>query len=115
MSDNEGPNEWIGTAFFGIGLAGLGLFVGLAAASLGMGAAAIPVWAMAIGGGALVSRSPIARAFAERIRDSKDDASAPEAIYGELDELRARLLELEERQDFSERALVERTQVSETE
>ena len=103
---SEKKSEWIGTAFIGIGLAGLGLFGGLAAASGTMGPAAIPVWAMVIGGGAFLSRSPVARAFAKRIQDdgAEQDVVSDE-VDGELDELRARVLELEERQDFAERML----------
>lgn len=114
MSEPEGPNEWIGTAFIGLGIAGIGLFGGLAAASGTMGAAAIPVWVMTIGGLGFLSRSPVAKAFAKRISDSKDEVIAvPDEVYGELDELRTRVLELEERQDFSERMLTSKAREAE--
>jgi hypothetical protein len=102
--------EWITGAFVGIGLAGMGLFGALAAASATLGPVAVPIWAMAVGIVAVTVRSPVAKAFAKRLSNPPEaDPSLPDQIYGELDELRARVLELEERQDFSERVLTSRT------
>jgi hypothetical protein len=52
-------------------------------------------------------RSPLARSFAERLSGRTADADIPELseLYAELDELRARVGEMEERQDFAERVL----------
>ena len=105
--------EWITGAFIGIGLAGLGFFGALAAASATLGGAAIPVWGIAIGIVAVVVRSPAGIAFAKRLSPDSDHESepmeVPPELYAELDEMRARLLEVEERQDFAERLLAERT------
>lgn len=100
--------EWVGSAFVGIGIAAIGLFGALAAASAALGNDAIPIWLFAMVIVIVAVRSPIAKAFAHRLADSKQDLPAdalPPELYAELDELRARLSELEERQDFSERLL----------
>lgn len=73
-----------------------------------IGAASIPIWGMAMGGVALVLRGPVGKAMARRIGGEDQAAIPPELpaeILGELDELRHRVLELEERVDFSERLL----------
>jgi hypothetical protein len=99
--------EWIGSAFVGIGLGALGLFGALAAASASLGPAAIPIWAIAAFIVVRLLRSPLAKGFAERLTGRAADADTPELpeLYAELDELRARLTEMEERQDFAERLL----------
>ena len=101
MSDRE----WIGSAFVGIGLAGLGLFGALAAAAATLGPIAVPIWAMALAMVAIIIRSPLGKAFADRIADRGEMAELPPELYAELEELRARMVELEERQDFAERVL----------
>jgi hypothetical protein len=101
MSDRE----WIGSAFVGIGLAGLGLFGALAAASATLGPIAVPIWAMALAMVAIIVRSPLGKAFAERIADRGVADDLPPELYAELEDLRARMVELEERQDFAERVL----------
>lgn len=109
MSDSDNK-DWITGAFIGIGLAGLGFFGALAAASATLGPVAVPIWAMAVGLVAVTVRSPVAKAFAERLsgRHGPDVAEVPQELYSELDELRSRVLELEERQDFAERLLSDR-------
>lgn len=107
MSSRD-KQEWIGAAFVGIGLGVMALFGALAAASATMGAAAIPVWAITAALVFVVSRSSVARAFAGRLSSRHaDDGAIPGELYAELDELRARVLELEERQDFAERLLAQ--------
>ncbi|HEU5049750.1 MAG TPA: hypothetical protein VFU00_05450 [Gemmatimonadales bacterium] len=101
MSDES----WESNAFIGIGLAGLGFFIALAAASATLGALAVPVWGMAIAIVAVIMRSPLARAMAERLGRKGSGAELPGELLAELDDLRARLLEIEERQDFAERLL----------
>jgi hypothetical protein len=52
--------------------------------------------------------SPVGKAFADRIRHGKTPLAGPEidpAIYGELDQLRTDVAELQERVDFAERLL----------
>lgn len=101
MSDRE----WIGSAFVGIGLAGLGLFGALAAAAATLGPIAVPIWAMALAMVAMVIRSPLGKAFADRIADRGAADELPPELFAELEELRARMVELEERQDFTERVM----------
>jgi hypothetical protein len=60
-------------------------------------------------GGALaayLSKTEVGRALAHRIRHGPEAVEAPE-VYGELDDLRNRVLELEERLDFAERLLAQ--------
>lgn len=49
--------------------------------------------------------SPIGGAIAARIRGRGGPGEVPVALVAELDDLRARVEELEERADFAERAL----------
>lgn len=99
--------EWIGAAFVGIGLGAMGLFGALAAASASLGPVAVPIWAIAAFIVVRLLRSPLAKGFADRLAGRAADADIPELpeLYAELDELRARLTEMEERQDFAERLL----------
>ncbi len=109
-------DEWISSAFIGIGLAGMGLFGALAAASATLGPMAIPVWAIASGIVGFTVRSPVARAFADRMSGKvqpEADPALSEEVYAELDDLRVRLAELEERHDFTERLLAARQQQDE--
>jgi hypothetical protein len=55
---------------------------------------------------AVVLRGPIGVAMSRRIQGPSGAELPPETVLGELDDLRHRLLELEERVDFSERLLV---------
>ena len=55
---------------------------------------------------AVVLRGPIGVALSRRIQSDPSAELPPETVLGELDDLRGRLLELEERVDFSERLLV---------
>lgn len=108
MSDK---NEWIASAFIGIGLAGMGLFGALAAASAVLGPVSVPIWFFAVIMVGVVVRSPIGKAFAERLSGRPGDPAAlPPELYAELDELRNRLLDMEERQDFTERMLAQRAE-----
>ena len=106
MSDK---NEWIASAFIGMGLAGMGLFGALAAASAVLGPVSVPIWFFALLMVGVMVRSPIGKAFAERLagRAADQAALAPE-LYAELDDLRTRLVEMEERQDFTERMLAQK-------
>jgi len=52
-----------------------------------------------------ISFSPIGSAIAARIRGRGAEGEVPQAVLAELDDLRARLAEVEERADFAERAL----------
>ncbi len=95
-----------------LGGAGLTVLWVLMSITSNLGAASIPIWFMTIGGTAFVMRGPLGQAIARRIsgevRTDHLPAELPEELYAELDEMRARLAELEERQDFSERLLARR-------
>jgi hypothetical protein len=54
--------------------------------------------------GAVIFRGPVGKALARRI-ESGPSAEPPSEILHELDDVRGRLLELEERLDFTERML----------
>lgn len=68
------------------------------------------------GGGSLIGLSftPLGRAIADRIRHGASPrASEPDpAVYEELDHVRQELAELNERVDFAERLLGERSPVN---
>jgi hypothetical protein len=93
-------------------LAGLVVFGGLMKVTMELGPVAIPIWFMTIAGTAFVMRGPVGQAIARSISGEVPTeqlpAELPEELYAELDEMRARLAELEERQDFSERLLARR-------
>lgn len=68
-----------------------------------LGPASIPIWLGVSGVAWLIGKGPIGDALAMRLRG--EAGAGDEATLAELDELRARVAELEERQDFSERLL----------
>jgi hypothetical protein len=98
-------NPGLTTVF--IATAAVAFFAALAVVTRAIGAASIPIWAIAIWGAAMISRGPIGQAIARNIGGHVQDGptEAPAEVYAELDELRARVGELEERVDFSERLL----------
>ena len=102
-------SEWIGAMFVGLGLGAAGVAGALAWVTSLIGPAAIPIWAFAAGGAIVLFRGPMGQALANRIGGNVPDQQEPPAeVYAELDELRARLGELEERVDFSERLLAQK-------
>jgi hypothetical protein len=96
------PAVWVVTA-------GLAAWVTLAV-DLGQGFA-IPTGILGIIGAAVVLRGPVGHALARRFEG--EAAAPPEEVLGELEDLRARVLELEERVDFSERLLAQTRESSE--
>jgi 4-hydroxybenzoate polyprenyltransferase len=106
---SKDKQEWIGSAFVGIGLGAMALFGALAAASATLGPIAVPIWAIAAFMVISIIRSPMGKAFADRLAGRAVDAHDSElpALYAEVDELRTRLAEMEERQDFAERMLAQ--------
>ena len=74
-----------------------------------IGPAAIPIWFAAMGGVGYVFTGPIGKAIGRRIAGSEESqpSEIPPEVYAELDDLRARVGELEERVDFSERLLTQ--------
>jgi hypothetical protein len=69
---------------------------------------AIPVGILSAAAGAVILRGPVGKALANRIEGrTSGDAAPPEEVLVELDDLRHRVLELEERLDFTERMLAQ--------
>lgn len=106
--------EWIGAAFVGMGIGAIGLFGALAAASATLpGGLVVATWAIAAGMVYALSRAPFARAFAERLAGragEPGELTVPPELLTELDEMRGRMTELEERVDFAERMLARQEQ-----
>ncbi|MGH7591397.1 MAG: hypothetical protein ACREOE_07080 [Gemmatimonadales bacterium] len=84
------------------------LVIGYVVVALNLGVPfAIPGFIFLVGGGVGFLYSPLGKALT---RSLEADAGLPHPelpneVLGELDDLRARMAELEERQDFSERLL----------
>lgn len=89
----------------------LALMGGLAIITDSIGAAAIPIYGMTLVAATIVLRGPLGKAIARQISGEAPEGGqlleVPQEVYAELDELRARLLELEERQDFTDRLLAD--------
>ena len=92
-------------------LAVVGLFVvtplagALIVATVKLGPVAVPIWIAAAVGGAVVMRGPLGQALASRLRGDVTADELQGDTLAELEDLRTRVAELEERQDFSERML----------
>lgn len=102
--------QWSGNTtavVVGLVIASLAMIGALAGVTHEIGPAAIPIWLAAAGGTAVVLRGPVGQAIGRVIGGRTQDgpAEVPPELYAELDELRARVGELEERVDFSERLL----------
>jgi hypothetical protein len=92
-------------ALIGLGVAVLIGHVALGA-MIGQGYA-IPTTIIGAIAAAVILRGPVGQALARRIQGESSSELPPETVLGELDDLRARVLELEERVDFSERLLTQ--------
>ncbi len=105
-----------GWLFLSLGFSVLGLVFGLAVATRIMGPPAIIAWGAAFVALTMIANGPMGKAIARRISgelpEPQQAGELSEAVYAELDELRARMLEMEERQDFSERLLANREDAS---
>jgi hypothetical protein len=55
--------------------------------------------------GSIVLRGPLGKALAQRITDASVPAEVPVELLEEMDEMRHRMVELEERVDFTERLM----------
>jgi hypothetical protein len=101
------PGRRGGEGWIVLGL--LGVLAGLVKATEVLGPVSVPIWLAVSVAGAFVLRGPLGKALAARISgelpESTGPVELPEELYAELDELRTRVAELEERQDFSERLL----------
>ncbi len=87
---------------------GILLVVGLSKATNVLGAASIPIWAMVIAGAVFVLRGPLGEALLHSLAQGDQEREVQgtdPAVLQELDDLRAQVVELQERMDFSERLL----------
>ena len=82
--------------------------IALIVASAKLGPSAIPIWIAVAGSVWLISKGAIGDAIAARLRGDVGAAELQGEALAELEELRARVAELEERQDFSERLLAQK-------
>ena len=100
----------LGVFAVALAIAALVGFSALATVTRILGAAAIPIWGFAGVFAVFAVRGPIGQALARRLdaRQANEPVEVPPELYAELDELRARLGELEERADFAERLLSQR-------
>jgi hypothetical protein len=98
-----------GYLYMALGFSMIGLVIGLAMVTRMIGPASIPIWGAALIALMVLGNGPVGKAIARRIGGEPaapaGTLEVPEELYAELDELRARMLEMEERQDFAERLL----------
>ena len=109
MDPQHDSSGWL---YMALGFSVLGLVVGLSMVTRLIGPASIPIWGASFVAMIFIANGPVGRALARRISGDVGEppkhSEVPEEVYAELDELRARMLEMEERQDFSERLLASR-------
>jgi len=97
------PNVALYTMITIVGVTLLGAFIAL---SVVIGEDfAIPAMITTGVVGAIVLRGPVGKALAERIHQGAAGAGVDPQLLEEFDEMRNRMLELEERVDFTERLL----------
>jgi len=108
MSATDPKHDSTGYLYMAMGFVGLGLIAVLGMVTSRLGPASIPIWAISLGGVMMVIKSPIGQAIATRLGGTsphQQQLDVPQEVYAELDELRARIGELEERTDFTERLI----------
>ncbi len=107
-SDNR--SEALGYIFGFGSIMAVAFFAGMAAITRMIGAASIPIWLFGFGAIGWALHGPIGKALASRIgaQDAPEHAELPPEVYTELDEMRMRIAELEERTEFSERLLLQK-------
>ncbi len=94
-----------------VGASGVAILAGLLVATALLGPPVIPIWGAVSVFGWLTLRGPVGEAIGARLRGgvAPELPPVPDEVYAELDELRARMAEMEERQDFAERLLARRS------
>ena len=105
-------NDTLIAAFVAVAVVGFGMVIGLVKVTDRLGAASIPIWLGALAAAAWAIRGPLGQALADRLSRAggAHPADPPQPVLDELDEVRARMAELEERVDFSERMLARPSQ-----
>lgn len=114
MADGRGREVGTGWLYIAMGVVAVAFLGTMAGVTEALGPVAIPIWGLGVIGAIFIANGPIGKAIARKISGGEVDAPAvvevPEEVYAELDELRARMLEMEERQDFAERLLAQRSE-----
>ena len=100
MRSGKDPGFWVATTF--IGMAVIGAFIALSVV-IGEDFAVPAIITLGIVG-VVLARGELGRALARRIEHGQAPDSDGE-LHAELDEMRGRVAELEERVDFAERLL----------
>jgi hypothetical protein len=91
-----------------LALGGIVVFAGHVVLGLAVGPGyAIPTTIVGAVMAAVILRGPVGQALAKRLQGGAASDLPPEHVLNELDDLRTRLAELEERADFSERLLAQ--------
>jgi hypothetical protein len=83
---------------------------GLITSTVFLGAASIPIWGVVSLSAWLALKGPVGKAIGEKILGDGRSGGLTDEDLAELEDLRARVAELEERQDFSERLLAQRNE-----
>jgi hypothetical protein len=83
---------------------------GLITSTVFLGAASIPIWGVVSIASWLALKGPVGKALGDRLLGDSAAAGLSEEDLAELEDLRNRVAELEERQDFSERLLAQRNE-----
>lgn len=83
---------------------------GLITSTVFLGPASIPIWGVVSISAWLALKGPVGKAIAEKFLGDGRGAGLNEEDLAELEDLRNRVAELEERQDFSERLLAQRNE-----
>src|SRR5688572_31428534 len=83
---------------------------GLITSTVFLGAASIPIWGVVSISAWLALKGPVGKAIGETIMGDGHSGGLAEEDLAELEDLRNRVAELEERQDFSERLLAQRNE-----
>ena len=100
MSPNREPS------LQGLALLAIAGIVGFVLISVTVGVPfAVPVGIVGAISAAIILRGPLGKAIARRLEGGQ--APAGDEVYAELDDLRHRMVELEERLDFTERLLTQ--------
>jgi hypothetical protein len=90
----------------GLGLLAIAGIVGFVLVAITVGVPfAVPVGIVGAAAAAIILRGPLGQAIARRLEGGQPPAG--DEVYAELDDLRHRMVELEERLDFTERLLTQ--------
>lgn len=104
-------SDGVGYLYLAGGASILGLLFGLMMATQWLGSNAIPIWIGSLITLVIIANGPIGKAIGRRIGGelpAPGTTQVPEELYAELDDLRARMMEVEERQSFAERLIANR-------